>query len=65
MDKVIKFEATITIQDSRALIGDSDQTRDQFWDQVRNHSVLHVNGDLGQGVGVFTEIRISAKEPTQ
>lgn len=60
MEKIFKFEAMLTIDDADMLIGDTDQTRDQFWEQVRNHSVLHVNGDLGEGVGTFSEIRIKA-----
>lgn len=58
--KTLKFEATLGLDDS--YIGWTDQERNYFWDQVREHSVLHINGDLGEGVGVFSDICVSTPD---
>lgn len=57
--KRVTILATLTIEDDDdILIGDTDQRRNWFWNQLRENSYLMVGGDLGEQVGPLTDIRI-------
>lgn len=63
MEKTLRIEATLTLEDADILIGDTDQSRNWFWEQLNNHAFVVVGGELGDQVGPLSDIRITALNP--